>query len=896
MKKNKLWKKFLFIYTVVFFMLFGACFIYYYLYHKSFFRSFDGLDQHYLIFIYIGKWIRQIFENIFVHKNFIIPMWDMSIGYGGDIFTTLAAYIWDPFNWISAVIQPEHAEYVFNIIIVIKFYLSGLAFSCYAFYKKNDLFPVLCGAIIYTFSATMYIAFIQSFFINPMYIFPFVIMGVDKIWNGESPNLYIGSLAFTFINYFYFAYMTCILVFLYCCYQFISIKSVNKSFNNLFKWISRFFLFSILSIAISAFAFLPVLSVMLHLDRLNLQHAIGLQYGKNYYGGFLAGFTSSFWMGSTDCIIGFGSIAFICVTYLFLKRNSNSGLKIAFIIMTLGLCIPFVGHVMNGFGYVTNRWVWAYCLCVAYIVTRVTSNIKEISINCILIIECMIVAYALCLYLVFDQRGYETSLTVVFMMLCCIVVAKFENHNSLGFKTVFTLLTMISVIIPSHFYFSAHYKNSAGNAVNAHEAYSLVMNSGAMPLLNKLDIRPFERYDEYGISRVRNASWLYGVSGMDLYISVYNNNIDKFHNNMALLTSPWQFGYAGLDRRSELELISGVKYYLIPAKRYDLLPYSYTIPVGSMVIGDDYFEAFTSEYALPIIYGYDYAISNEEYYKYSPFERQQLITQSAVVDGDFANAPASVLEISDGKIGYSLECSDGVFFDEKKCIVTQPGGKLYLKFDQLEDSELYVYFENLQTLNSGIGDYSLNIQGDFDDTAVSGIGNTLNANTSISHMYGGKHNWLLNMGYLNKPVNELSITFNQAGEYTFDSLDVLALPSENINRAIKKINHIADDIELQPNALGCKVSLDKDQYVYFSVPYSEGWSATVNGKLSEILKANDAFMALYLAPGVYDISLTYRTPYLTEGIILSVGSLTIWIVLIWRQKRHFPYKNKLVNK
>ena len=98
-------KKYIFIYSVIFTILFILCIGQWFCkYEKAYFRFYDGLDQHYLSFLYVGRWIREITGNIFINHNFSIPMWDMAIGYGGDILTTFSAYLGDPFNWISALI------------------------------------------------------------------------------------------------------------------------------------------------------------------------------------------------------------------------------------------------------------------------------------------------------------------------------------------------------------------------------------------------------------------------------------------------------------------------------------------------------------------------------------------------------------------------------------------------------------------------------------------------------------------------------------------------------------------------------------------------------------------------------------------------------------------------
>lgn len=45
------------------------------------------------------------------------------------------------------------------------------------------------------------------------------------------------------------------------------------------------------------------------------------------------------------------------------------------------------------------------------------------------------------------------------------------------------------------------------------------------------------------------------------------------------------------------------------------------------------------------------------------------------------------------------------------------------------------------------------------------------------------------------------------------------------------------------------ISLEEANYVFFSVPYEKGWTATVNGQPAEVVKANVGFMAVLCPAG-----------------------------------------------
>ena len=49
--------------------------------------------------------------------------------------------------------------------------------------------------------------------------------------------------------------------------------------------------------------------------------------------------------------------------------------------MTVFLLVPYVGFMMNGFSYVSNRWVWAYSMLVSYIITVVWDEMRNLSLK-----------------------------------------------------------------------------------------------------------------------------------------------------------------------------------------------------------------------------------------------------------------------------------------------------------------------------------------------------------------------------------------------------------------------------------------------------------------------------------------------------------------------------------
>ena len=155
--------------------------------------------------------------------------------------------------------------------------------------------------------------------------------------------------------------------------------------------------------------------------------------------------------------------------------------------------------------------------------------------------------------------------------------------------------------------------------------------------------------------------------------------------------------------------------------------------------------------------------------------------------------------------------------------------------------------------------------------------------------------------------------------YLFDNLEDLELPPYSIENGttlslteeamsfdceqLRKTS--ADSFETDNNGFTAKVTRDKDNLVFFSVPYDEGWRATVNGKEAEIEKVNAGFMAVKVGKGESTVRFTYRTPGLVNGLLITGGAcllllLYIMIFSIYKRHRssdnHYPEGEQLINK
>lgn len=847
---------------------------------KSILRVWDTFDMHYIAFVSHGEWLRGLFgQGTF-------GMWNPNIGYGADYLLSLAFIIADPFSFLAVFFKPENSEFIFTLCTYLKLYLCGLSFSVFAFRRGQPPWAVLCGSLIYTFSACAYTGMYQSVFILPTILFPLLLTGADELFEENRPLSYVLVLACCAAINFYNTYMMILMLVGYCVLKWFFAPGQPKTWRSFFGMVGRFLLCSLLAAGIAAVVLLPLAMLMLGMDRLGLERSVGLFYDGSYYANMFKGFISSFNMLSRDCEIGFSVLAVPGVCSLFLGRKRHTGLKIAFVLMSIALCLPAAGVVMNGFGYAANRWIWGYALVVSYICTLTFSQWHEWSGQKKIPLLVGSAVYLLLAYLVFGAGGIGFALLSVALVIVTLAAYRADCFEPRYFQRAMIVLSCLTVLLSAWVEYTPELTPPTASYVPAGAAYERITQYGGSPLIEHVDTSDGTRYNRHDLTVYRNTSLVNGASGIDFYFNLYNDRIDRFHNSIALNTSPWPFGYQGLDRRSELLALMGVDHFFV-RKSNPYYPVGFTrLEAETNALGRVPIQSWTTEKGYGLFTRYDQAVSYEDYESLTPFTRQQLLMQACVVDGEHADTYVEQIPLDSGRVPFTVDRENTtVEWDGNLLNVPTDQATLSLRFDPLSNGELYIYFGNIVYDHPSATAYQINVQGFSGDTLPGHMTNTLSGDTSNSHMYGGKHNWLLNIGKSEAAVDRVLLTFSKAGKYSVDSIQLLFRPENDIIVKIGSLNQDVGNLRFLPNEVRLDVTNETPEYLMAAIPYSTGWRAYDNGQEAEILPAAHAFMALRLQPGEHSLRFTYCTPGLLPGALISLVSIAAFAMVVRRKNR-----------
>lgn len=884
----------------------------------------DGLNQYLPYFIYEGEWIRDIFANLINGNGFQPALWSWGLGYGSDTLATLDVF-WDPLNLLSALVPAKYAEYLFSALVFARMWLAGLAFSAYALYRGHGRFATLCGSLTYCFAAPALIGVFWPGGVTALVMFPLLLLGVEKVLDGENPAVYIIAVALFFTVSYYFAYAACLFLLAYCTARVFGVERsrARKVTIRVFAaWVGRFFVLLIVGVFIACVALLPSASMLLGTDRATEALAqIPLLYSADYYFNLIGGFISTGYAGS-DCYIGFGGLAFLSCVLLFLLRGKNAAMKTAFIAMTLFVLVPFFGSAFNGFNYATNRWVWAWDMCIAYIVVLAVPHLMALEKE-----QCRALIIATAIYgmlvLLVPQMRIEKVIAAFAMLAILLLTILIVQKSTVQNKRWGILLVLMLSLFVNAFYFSAADEGGlAESSLPATRGYAKLTTESPNSLVSEIDDDSWWRYDvdpsaegTFGgdWERVYNSSLVQGLNGIDFYNSFYNNDIDHYHSELAIAADDVNFMYHNLGGRSILEMLNNVKYYVAPSAGGITPVYGYDdsdniVASGSIV--NTPCVVYEGSDTLPLGYTFKNVISRSSYESLTPIQKQEALLQGAVVEDVIAeNSSVDEIEpkITSTTVDSQIASTNGVtVLDDGSFIATVANATVTLSVAGISNSETYLSISNLsfdayssfdllsaedlqalpwykkaQYLSADMSftpsnTYYLYAQSD------KGSANRFIVNSVKSwHMYGGKSDWALNLGYSDEAQSTVTITLPVVGHYSFDDLSVVCQPMDEVSVQVDALSEdVLTNTQVGIDAVTGSISLDTAKRLYFSIPYSDGWTATVDGQQVAIDKTDTAFMSIELEPGEHEVELTYFTPGLKAGMFLSLLGLVLFAGII----------------
>lgn len=879
------------VYTLMFLLMCIVAFLPFFTEGKSFVWGAgveDGLSQHFSALAYYGEALREFFRNLLAGHPKLV-MWDMSLGYGADILSTLNYYaIGDPLNLLYGFVSPKNTETMYNFMIVLRMYLAGITFIMYARKMKKRSYGTVIGALVYVFSGFCFrLGLRHPFFINPMIYFPLLCLGIEKIYQRERPYVFIFAVCVSAMSNYYFLYMLTIFAVIYAWIRFYKYSEENK-IKTFFLTILKFGMYYTLGIAMAAVILLP--SVIGFLG--NGRYGNGadwkslIVYPGKYYLLFIENFIGYGNMGS-NTNAGYLPIVGIVVLFtLFSQRMKHKKYRAAFIASIIALILPIFGYAFNGFSYANNRWAFALSFIVALLTAEmyprlfVMSKRQQIGIGAGIIIytvfciivnasgeeilknkgimaACGLIAVFYILLLIFQRLGYDTQKRIVRVSMAILLLISVGVHGYYRFD-------------PKEYAYTQEFMDQ-GQAYRTLKEDNIRMLSKANdPSVYRVHAEGY-RYKNYGLINHLNT-----ISG---YYSITAKCVTDTIKGYDTLGMQYADKYKGVDQRLGLLSLAGVKYITVAHNSQVAKDVS---SMGDVPYGVEKLRKkgnitlYKNKYALPFAYAYDSYMTEQQYEQLNGIGKEQAMLAQIILNQHPADKE---IQHNEQRNGPDIQT---ISLPETR--ISSPKGKKYadITVPVEKDKETYLYFKNLVYHGKKNGDDKFILTGRKGTKGIlvtqNDVQQKIHIQSTFNPYYFGRKDYIVKINHqTSKAKEKVRLNFLSPGEYEFDDISLITVPKKDVLARLKeRKENSMKQIQYEGNHFRGVYHAKKDQILCVTIPYSKGWKATVNGNRTKIYKANGMFMGIIMKKGTQSVKLDYETPGLKIGAWIS---LVAWIGL-----------------
>ena len=896
------------VYTLMFLLMCIVAFLPFFTEGKSFVWGAgveDGLSQHFSALAYYGEALREFFRNLLAGHPKLV-MWDMSLGYGADILSTLNYYaIGDPLNLLYGFVSPKNTETMYDFMILLRMYLAGITFIIYARKMKKRSYGTVIGALVYVFSGFCFrLGLRHPFFINPMIYFPLLCLGIEKIYQRERPYVFIFAVCVSAMSNYYFLYMLTIFAVIYAWIRFYKYTEENKM-KNFCLTILKFGMYYTLGIAMAAVILLP--SVIGFLGNGRYGNGVDwkslIVYPGKYYLLFIENFIGYGNMGS-NTNAGYLPIVGIVVLFtLFSQRMKHKKYRVAFIASIIALILPIFGYAFNGFSYANNRWAFALSFIVALLTAEmyprlfVMSKRQQIGIGAGIIIytvfciivnasgeeilknkgimaACGLIAVFYILLLIFQRLGYDTQKRIVRVSMAILLLISVGVHGYYRFD-------------PKGYAYTQEFMDQGQAYRTLKEDNIRMLSKVNDPSVYRVHAEGY-RYKNYGLINHLNT-----ISG---YYSITAKCVTDTIKGYDTLGMQYADKYKGVDQRLGLLSLAGVKYITVAHNSQVAKDVS---SMGDVPYGVEKLRKkgnitlYKNKYALPFAYAYDSYMTEQQYEQLNGIGKEQAMLAQIILNQHPADKE---IQHNEQRNGPDIQT---ISLPETR--ISSPKGKKYadITVPVEKDKETYLYFKNLVYHGKKNGDDKFILTGRKGTKGIlvtqNDVQQKIHIQSTFNPYYFGRKDYIVKINHqTSKAKEKVRLNFLSPGEYEFDDISLITVPKKDVLARLKeRKENSMKQIQYEGNHFRGVYHAKKDQILCVTIPYSKGWKATVNGNRTKIYKANGMFMGIIMKKGTQSVKLDYETPGLKIGAWIS---LVAWIGLGIYGLYFEKYRKKLLNQ
>ncbi len=798
-------------------------------------------------------------------------------------------YLSSPFSLLILLFPRENITEAIALIILLKCVLSSFTFSLFINKKAEAKTPLISAfGVLYACCGWFVAYYWDVMWLDAFYLFPLVILGIEKLIDSKKSALYITTLALTFLTSYYMAYMICIFSVAYFLYYFFSTNtnvfeanqkaSLKSLKNNLF--INRGFNFAFSSVGAALLSAISLLPVFLSLGSSSATGETFPDEIKTYFNIFdflvqhLTALEPTIRSSGEELFlpnISCGVLTAMLIPLFFLTKTITKKEKILsaslLAFLASGFYINYLDFIWHGFHFPNDlpyRFSFMYSFVLLLIAFRTLSHIKEIPAKYIKLTAISFVVFLLVAQKLgsenFDVTAFWINLAFVIVYLFILLLLNNEKQPQ---KTIAILLlilvcteytignsTKYEILIPREDYI-----------------YDYSTFSEIKETLDKEE-EGFYRM-ELLKSRPTMAPCQYGYNGVSFFTSMANEQNAKTQKLLGMQSNNINSCIYN-SQTPVYNAFFGIKYILnSPIGSTQSLPSEYfTFKTRNID-----FTAYENNYSLPLGFAVNEDLAKTELDNENPFINQSKLFESAT----------GVSKVFDSMEILSVE-TDNLKLEEKALkekniaeysvkYMGDASADITLKATSGGEAYIYIFSENksIDSADYQLGQNSASQVID-DEPHIFYIGN-IKKGESIT-------------ATINIPLDEEA----EKPELAKDTLHIYGavVNKERFEEGYNKLKKSPLALtEFNDTYFSGTVSMPQDSILYTSLPFDKGWHVTVDGKPADdkIITLENCLIGLALDEGEHTIEFSFIPQGLREGLVISCVTSAILVIVSLLKKR-----------
>lgn len=767
---------------------------------------------------------------------------DYTSGAGESFFGIFAYYLVSPINLIVLLFKRNDIYLAISLVVALKIILSSI--TClyslkYIFKKDNLMFVPL--SLLYAFSGYTLVCYQITSWMDVVYMFPLIVVGLKKLIDEDKPIMYGVTLFLTICFSFYLSYIMIIFIFLLA---FIYIKN-NVEKKDQKRAMLSIGIYTILPMLMSLFITYPALRQIFGSARTNIS--------KNIFNNLL---------GCLFDKLNYFNISILLVVFtmlLIVERKNNKKFLKWYIPALLVLVIPYIVEPLNkvfhfmSYSFFPNRYgfILFYLLVVggAYFFSANNKNIKnkldeklKIILGVVSVILLIGIYFIVFRFVYKDLEVAVYSISMIyakkaFIILSLLSIVIFGVCFILNiFREEKTYIVLMYIVIISNICFNAFlyiglrdYQGMIKNSFGILEKVENKESSNYYKL--KTDIKNIDDF-------VVNEGIVSNYQALDHFTSLVSRNSLEFYKGLGY-SSFWTMIFSSGGTLFSDSLVSN-KYFLTDR---DIDSSFYTLK--SSEYGYNFYE-------LNYDIGFGYlARNNFKLDKGDTFSYQNKIYESITGNSDLF----SVYDISNIK---NIDTKNSA-----KCIIKSNDN--YIEYNVSIKEKSILYLDLALTMEESI-------KGSVSNVMMIYINDEL-----YSDNYPTKtSNGIYDLGvYENQDIN---IKVKLIKPIDIEKLSIASMDVSKYEEFI--LNNKTDlGIKFDKNKITIESDVNTAGYLVIPVSYSDNYRVVVNGKSTDTVKMYGGLLGVKVDKGHNQITYTYINKDLEKSLIVSLIATIVFTII-----------------